>query len=118
MTADIAKARNSGESTPVYAPVYDAPISTAYSEIANAPITNQEREIKGREGSILNTLDCGTRMLDISGRTVGMVTSINGETYRDVVEVVGETKASYIVKIDGVDYAVRKSIVRFVTGVY
>ena len=116
MTADITRARNAGQTTPVYAPVYGAPLSAEYSDVSKCQITNLiEGTAKG--SSILSMVESGPKMMDIQGRTVGMITKVGEDVFRDVVEVVGETKASYIVRIGGTDYAVRKAIVRFVTGV-
>ena len=49
----------------------------------------------------------------IDGRVVGMITQIGGTVYRDVAKVIGATNASYVVEIDGIEYSVRKSVVKF-----
>ena len=45
-----------------------------------------------------------------------MITQIGGNVYRDIVTVVGATNSAYVVEIDGVEYSVRKSVVRFVVN--
>ncbi len=112
--ASIVKARGA-EMTPVYVPVYDAPIDAPYSEIANYPICNRENKVI--TDSILCELDDPTRLKDINGWKVTMVTKVNGHEYRDTVEIYGEKNRVYNVKIKDEIYSVQKSIVRFINKV-
>lgn len=110
MTADITKARGQNAS-PVEVPLYKAPRGTAFSEIATMPIANTKKEACDKTSILSLMVEDG--FTDLQGTTVRMVSKAGGQQYEDVVEIVGMKQASYIVRIDGVDYAVRKAIVRF-----
>ena len=115
--ADIVKARNAGQnSSEVKAPLYDAPIEAAWDAIPTYDIVNERKRgsVAGAT-SILSRLDLGTELLDISGQTVTMVTNVSDRIYHDVVDIVGATNNAFIVRIEGTEYSVRKSIVRFIT---
>lgn len=116
---DIVKARNAGQNaSKVTAPLYDAPIDARWESIPTFPIVNQaiKPSIAGAK-SVLSKLPAVKENSDISGLTVTMVTNISDEIFRDVVRIVGATNTAYVVDIDGTEYSVRKSIVRFVKGV-
>lgn len=113
MTADITIARGVN-SSPCEVPIYDAFKDTPFSEIDKAPVTNAKTTKAGVEQSILSCLPDVQGYLDMEGTTVGMVSSIGGIQRYDVVQLVGVKQSSYIVRIEGKDYAVRKSIVRFI----
>ena len=100
MTADITIARGIN-STPCKIPLYNAPEGTPFSEIDKCEIVNRVSSSAGK-------------FTDIEGTTVKMVTCIGGEQMEDIVTMVGEKQYSYIVRIEGKEYAIRKSIARFV----
>lgn len=114
---DIVKARNQGSnSSPVYAPVYKCGFDVPFESIRNMPIENLNINIE-KSDSILSMLSPKTpELLDISGRTVWMIASIGGETFKDEVTVVGKTNSAYVVQIGDIEYSVRIAIVRFITG--
>lgn len=114
--ADITKARNTGSnSAPVRVPLYDAPIDALYDTVSTFDVVNflkSESNVSGK--SVLSVLESKKfEFSDIEGRTVGMFTIIGGTTYFDVVKVIGCTNTAFVVEIDGIEYSVRKSIVRF-----
>lgn len=117
--SDIVKARNVGQNaSPVIAPLYDAPADANWDSIPTFPIVNVvKRPSIGGAKSILSRLDTGVEYTSIDGMTVTMVSKIGGDVFKDVVEIVGSTGTAYVVKIDDVEYSVRKSIVRFIKGV-
>lgn len=112
MTADITQARGNN-STPCEVPLYDAPKGTPFSEIANCPIVNSRMNRPGMENSILSHLPSQQGFTDIEGTTVRMVCQIGGNITEDVVKLVGVKQSSYVVEIDGIEYAIRKAIARF-----
>lgn len=114
MTADIAKARGEN-ATPCEVPIYDAPADAPFSDIATFPIVNTKGS-NVSENSILSQIPGEQGFLDMQGTTVLMVSSIGGRRMMDKVELVGVKNASFIVRINGSDYAVRKSIVRFIVN--
>ena len=114
MTADITYARGNNN-TPCKVALYDAPKGTPFSDIDKCPIANVATQI-GDSASVLSLIVPTEQYTDIEGATVKMVTRIGDKQYEDVVTMVGVKNASYIVRIDGKDYAVRKSIVRFVVN--
>ncbi len=113
--ADIVKARNAGQNaSPVNVPLYDAPFDANWDAIGTFEITNMVKKDPKAGASILTLVDANRPDYEsIDGRTVGMITQIGGNVYRDVVKMVGVTNASYVVEIDGVEYSVRKSVVKF-----
>lgn len=113
MTADITIARGVNNS-PCEVPVYDAFKDTPFTDIDKMPVTNAKTSKAGAENSILSRLPDINGYLDMEGTTVGMVTCIAGTQMYDVVELIGVKQSSYIVRIEGKDYAVRKSIARFI----
>lgn len=110
MTADISRARGNSNG-PIKVPIYDAPNGTAYADIATYPVVNQFSTADG--DSILSVLG-GTGYTDVEGATAIMVAKIGDKEYRDKVVLIGEKQNVYVVEIDGIEYAVRKSIVRFI----
>lgn len=117
--ADIVKARNVGQNaSPVIAPLYDAPIDANWDSIPTFPIANAvKKESVAGAKSILSRLQSGVEYSSIDGITATMVTKIGDDIYRDVVEIVGCTNTAYVVRIDDIEYSVRKSVVRFIKGV-
>lgn len=113
---DIAKARNQGGNvTEVKVPLYHAGTDTPYENITSMPIFNKV-EKSGTPSSILGYLNVADEYTDISGIDCIMATKIGANVMFDNVTVVGMNNASYIVEIDGVEYSVRRAIVRFITG--
>lgn len=108
--ATIVKARGA-ECTPVFAPVYDAPLDALYSDIATYPIVNKEK--KTESTSILSELEGAERLTDVCGWKVRMITKVNGKQYEDVVEIYGEKNRVYNVKIGDGIYSILKTVVRF-----
>lgn len=113
--ADIVKARNAGQNaSPVNVPLYDAPFDANWDAIGTFEIVNQVKKDPKAGASVLTLIDANRPGYEsIDGRTVGMITQIGGNVYRDVAKVIGATNASYVVEIDGVEYSVRKSVVKF-----
>lgn len=113
MTADITIARGVNN-TPCKIPLYNAPDNTPFSEIDKCEIVNRVASSAGKASSILSRLPEVQGYTDIEGTTVKMVTCIGGEQMEDIVTMVGEKQYSYVVRIEGKEYAIRKSIARFV----
>lgn len=113
--ADIVKARNAGQNaSPVNVPLYDAPFDANWDAIGTFEIVNMVKKDPKAGASVLTLIDANRPDYEsIDGRTVGMITQIGGTVYRDVAKVIGATNASYVVEIDGVEYSVRKSVVKF-----
>lgn len=113
--ADIVKARNMGQNaSPVNVPLYDAPIDANWDAIETFEIVNRIKKDPKAGASVLTLIDANRPDYEsIDGRTVGMITQIGGNVFRDVVKVIGATNAGYVVEIGGVEYSVRKSVVRF-----
>lgn len=114
--ADIVKARNVGQNgSPVCVPLYNAPFDASWDAIATYEITNRIVKDPSAGTSVLTLIDASRPEYEsIDGRTVGMITQIGGNVYRDIVSVVGCTNTAFVVEIDGTEYSVRKSLVRFV----
>ena len=113
---DIAKARNQGGNvSEVKVPLYHAGTDTPYDNITNMPVFNKV-EKTGTPSSILGYLNVADEYTDISGVECVMVTKIGTNVVYDNVTIIGMNNASYIVDIDGVEYSVRRAIVRFITG--
>lgn len=114
--ADIVKSRNAGQNgSIVLAPLYDAPIEATWDAIPTYDIVNEHKRAPiGGAQSILSRLDVGTELSDISGLTVTMVTNISDKIFKDIVKIVGMSATAFVVEIDGTEYSVRKSIVRFI----
>lgn len=117
--SDIVKARNAGNNSgPVNAPLYDAPIDCQWDSIPTFPVVNEVKRTNSAGcTSILSKLDMGTALSSIDGMTVTMVAKIGNDVCKDVVRVVGSTNTAYVVNIEGVEYSVRKSVVRFIKAV-
>lgn len=115
MTADITTARGNN-SSPCEVPVYDAQKDTPFSAIDKMPVTNRKSTKAGNDTSILAHLPEVKGYLDMEGTTVGMVAMVGGHQTYDVVKLIGVKQSSYIVEIGGTEYAVRKSIVRFIVN--
>lgn len=116
MSTDIVKARNQGANVgPVKAPLYQITNDTRYEGITSMPVLNKiESEPKAFGGSILDCIVKTTSEFeDLSGRTVTMVAKIGENVTRDTVKVIGCTNSAYVVEINGVEYSVRRAIVRF-----
>lgn len=114
--ADIVKSRNAGQNASiVLAPLYDAPIEATWDAIPTYDIVNEHKRAPiGGVQSILSRLDVGTELSDISGLTVTMVTNISDKIFKDIVKIIGASATAYVVEIEGTEYSVRKSIVRFI----
>lgn len=117
--ADIVKARNAGQNaSPVNVPLFDAPFDATWDAIGTFEIVNQMQKNPKAGASVLTLIDANRPDFEsIDGRTVGMITQIGGNVFRDVVKVIGATNASFVVEIDGVEYSVRKSVVKFIARV-
>ena len=117
--SDIVKARNAGQNaSPVNVPLYDAPFDANWDAIGTFEIVNQVQKNPKAGASVLTLIDANRPDYEsIDGRTVGMITQIGGNVYRDVVKVIGATNASYVVEIGGIEYSVRKSVVKFTARV-
>lgn len=119
--ADIVKARNQGNnSSPVCVPLYGAPLGCAWDAIATYQIVNTAiPESVAGSRSIRCKVETTAEYLDIEGRTVGMISKIGDEVFRDVVTIVGMTGTAFVVRFgdEDTEYSVRKSVVRFVEGV-
>lgn len=113
---DIAKARNQGGNvTEVKVPLYHAGTDTPYDNIVSMPIYNKVKK-SDSPTSILGYLNTTDEYADISGMDCIMVTKIANNVMYDNVTVIGMNNASFIVEIDGIEYSVRRAIVRFITG--
>lgn len=109
MVSDIARARGNNES-PVKAPLYDAPAGTTFANVASYDVVNT---VAKNDGTSILSLLGEVGYTDIQGATVRMVAKVGEREFSDVVTIIGEKQASYIVRIGEDDYAVRKSIARF-----
>ena len=117
--ADIVKSRNAGQNAgPVKVPVYQAGTDARWDGITTMPIVNKVKiEGSGNGKSVLSVLSQNTEeYTDMSGHTVTMVTKIGDNIYHDVVKLAGCTNNGFVVEIADVEYTVRRSIVRFITG--
>ena len=117
--ADIVKSRNAGQNAgPVKVPVYQAGTDARWDGITTMPIVNKVKiEGSGNGKSVLSVLSQNTEeYADMSGHTVTMVTKIGDNIYHDVVKLIGCTNNGFVVEIADVEYTVRRSIVRFITG--
>lgn len=112
MTADIALARGNNNS-PIMAPVYDAPIEAGWDAIPTYDVVNKVVNTASTK-SILSRIGVTAETEDVNGWVVLMVSKIGEDVMHDVVTLKGEKQHSYVVDINGTEYAVKKSIVRFV----
>lgn len=119
--ADIVKSRNRGQNGgPVKVPLYQCGSDVQWDSITTMPVINKVVfKGAGLGTSILSVLAKDTEeYTDISGKTVTMIAKIGESVFSDVVKVIGCTNTGFVVEIEGEEYTVRRSIVRFIVGDY
>lgn len=117
--ADIVKSRNRGQNGgPVKVPLYQCGSDVQWDSITTMPVVNKVVfKGAGSGTSILSVLAKNTEeYTDISGEIVTMIAKIGDNVFSDVVKVIGCTNTGFVVEIEGEEYTVRRSIVRFVVG--
>lgn len=110
---DIGKSKIT-KPRPVHQPIYVAGAEVPFTHIEEYPVANLATYEEENTGSILDIMPKNkARYTDISGRIVTMRAKLGEKEFSDVVRVVAELDHVYVVTMGGVNYSVRKSMVRF-----